>query len=79
MQLSQPTRRNLWIYLWPFQDGDTTGQPFVIKTDQQSFKYRAKIEAAIAAQGIGYIGLDYSIQYKRGRHNVMADEERQSH
>ncbi|KAJ4801231.1 polyprotein [Rhynchospora pubera] len=52
------------------------GQPFVIKTDHQSLKHllEQKLKHQLQHKALTkFIGLDYSIQYKKGKQNVVAD------
>ncbi|KAJ1687481.1 hypothetical protein LUZ63_018871 [Rhynchospora breviuscula] len=52
------------------------GGPFVIKTDQISLKYllEQRIHHAMQHKGLcKLLGLDYTIEYKRGVENVVAD------
>ncbi|XP_020095072.1 uncharacterized protein LOC109714771 [Ananas comosus] len=51
-------------------------RPFIIKTDHESLKYllEQKITTAVQQKGmIKLMGLDYSIQYKKGRENLAAN------
>ncbi|XP_039069863.1 uncharacterized protein LOC120216557 [Hibiscus syriacus] len=50
--------------------------PFVIKTDHEPLKYllEQKLTTAIKKKGLTKVlGLDYSIQYRKGKSNVVAD------
>ncbi|KAJ3698695.1 hypothetical protein LUZ61_002400 [Rhynchospora tenuis] len=52
------------------------GQPFVIKTDQISLKHllEQKVTNALQHKGLCVLlGLDYSIEYKKGKENKVAD------
>ncbi|KAJ4765914.1 polyprotein [Rhynchospora pubera] len=51
-------------------------KPFVTKTDQQSLKYllEQKLKHQLQHKAlVKFIGPDYTIRYKRGKHNVVAD------
>ncbi|XP_039023154.1 uncharacterized protein LOC120155744 [Hibiscus syriacus] len=50
--------------------------PFIIKTDHEPLKYllEQKLTTAIQKKGLTkLLGLDYSIQYRKGKSNVVAD------
>ncbi|KAJ3686583.1 hypothetical protein LUZ61_015747 [Rhynchospora tenuis] len=52
------------------------GQPFVIKTDQISLKHllEQKISTALQNKGLcTLLGLNYTIEYKKGKENKVAD------
>ncbi|KAE8712615.1 cytokinin riboside 5'-monophosphate phosphoribohydrolase LOG3 isoform X1 [Hibiscus syriacus] len=52
------------------------GCPFVIKTDHEPLKYllEQKLTTAIQKKGLTkLLGLDYTIQYRKGKSNVIAD------
>ncbi|KAJ3689395.1 hypothetical protein LUZ61_018559 [Rhynchospora tenuis] len=52
------------------------GQPFVIKTDQISLKHLLEQRVTTALQNKGLcilLGLDYTIEYKKGKENKVAD------
>jgi transposase InsO family protein len=52
------------------------GYPFIIRTDQISLKHllEQKIHTALQHRGLSkLLGLDYTIEYKRGVDNVVAD------
>ncbi|KAE8656433.1 hypothetical protein F3Y22_tig00117000pilonHSYRG00047 [Hibiscus syriacus] len=52
------------------------GNPFVIKTDHEPLKYllEQKLTTTIQKKGLTkLLGLDYTIQYRKGKSNVVAD------
>lgn len=52
------------------------GHPFVIKTDHQSLKYllEQRLNHQLQHKALTkFLGLEYSIQYKKGKHNVVPD------
>ena len=52
------------------------GGPFVIKTDHEALKYllEQKLTTTIQKKGLTkLLGLDYSIQYRKGKMNLVAD------
>ena len=49
---------------------------FIIKTDQERLKFllQQKLQTQLQRKGMAKLmGLDYSIQYKKGKENVVAD------
>ncbi|KAJ1689340.1 hypothetical protein LUZ63_013495 [Rhynchospora breviuscula] len=52
------------------------GQPFIIRTDQISLKHllEQKVTTALQQKGVcQLLGLDYTIEYKKGKENKVAD------
>mgnify|MGYP003366292506 CR=1 FL=1 len=52
------------------------GRTFTIKTDHEALKYllEQKLTTTIQKKGLTkLLGLDYTIQYRKGRNNLVAD------
>lgn len=72
-------KKNLWHFYRQCKKGGTTyiqGSPFVIKTDQISLKYllEQRLHHTLQHKGLcKLLGLEYTIQYKKGVENKVAD------
>jgi len=52
------------------------GAPFIIRTDHESLKHllQQRLHTHLQRKGVSkLLGLDYIIQYKKGKENIVAD------